>query len=99
MYGMHVHDAVLDSGTRVTGVTVHIVDEEYDRGPIIAQLVVPVLDGDTAETIQQRVLKREYEIYPRVIQWFSEGRIRIEDGRVFGGEPDPLLIEERSRKR
>ncbi len=96
MYGMHVHEAVLESGTRVTGVTVHIVDEEYDRGPIIAQLAVPVLDGDTPEMIQQRVLKREYDIYPRVIQWFSEGRIRIEEGRVFGSEPDPLLIQERS---
>jgi len=96
MYGMRVHEAVLESGTRVTGVTVHIVDEAYDRGPIIAQIVVPVLDDDTPETIQQRVLKREHELYPKVLQWFSEGRIRIEGGRVYGGEPDPLLKQERS---
>ncbi len=96
MYGMRVHEAVLESGARITGVTVHIVDEEYDRGPIVTQLAVPVLDDDTPESIQQRVLKREHEIYPRVLQWFSEGRIRVEEGRVYGSEPDPLLEDDRS---
>jgi len=96
MYGLRVHEAVLESGARVTGVTVHIVDEEYDRGPIVTQLAVPVLDGDTPESIQKRVLKREHEIYPRVIQWFAEGRIEIREGRVHGSEPDPLLEDDRS---
>ncbi len=96
MYGLHVHEAVLARGVKVTGVTVHIVDEEYDRGPIVAQVAVPVLDGDTPEVLQARVLTREHELYPRVLQWFAEGRLRIEQGRVSGGEPDPILMSERS---
>ena len=91
MYGIHVHEAVLERGVKVTGVTVHVVDEVYDRGPIVAQRAVPVLDGDTPEILQKRVLEREHELYPQVLQWYAEGKIRIEDYRVSGAEPDPVL--------
>jgi len=66
MYGIHVHRAVLDSGARITGVTVHLVDEEYDRGDILAQWPVPVHVGDTPEALARRVLGVEHRLYPRV---------------------------------
>lgn len=65
MWGMHVHRAVLASGARVSGPTVHLVDEEYDRGAILAQWPVPVLAGDTPETLAARVLEAEHRLYPR----------------------------------
>jgi formyltetrahydrofolate-dependent phosphoribosylglycinamide formyltransferase len=67
MYGHRVHAAVLASGATETGVTVHYVDEQYDRGPIIAQRTVPVLPGDTAETLAARVLAIEHELLPQVV--------------------------------
>jgi phosphoribosylglycinamide formyltransferase-1 len=82
MYGHHVHEAVLASGATVSGVTIHLVDEEYDHGPIVAQRTVPVLSGDTPETLAARVLEQEHLLYPQVIQWFAEGRVRVEGGQV-----------------
>ena len=79
MYGHHVHEAVLEKGCKVTGVTVHFVDGEYDHGPIILQEAVPVLDNDTAETLAERVQAAEREVYPKAIQAFSKGCIRVED--------------------
>ncbi len=67
MYGRHVHEAVIAAGERESGATVHFVTDEYDRGAIIAQERVPVLDGDTAETLAARVLEAEHRLYPRVI--------------------------------
>ncbi len=67
MYGHHVHDAVIASGVRVTGVTVHTIDEEYDRGQIIAQWPVPVLPGDDPHTLAARVLRVEHLLFPRII--------------------------------
>ncbi|MGH7465065.1 MAG: phosphoribosylglycinamide formyltransferase, partial [Longimicrobiales bacterium] len=64
MYGRHVHEAVLAAGCRVTGATVHYVDEVYDEGRIIAQWPVPVLPGDVAETLAARVLRVEHRLYP-----------------------------------
>lgn len=64
MWGMHVHRAVLASGARVTGPTVHLVDEEYDRGAIVAQWPVPVHAADTPETLAARVLEVEHRLYP-----------------------------------
>ena len=81
-YGRRVHEAVLASGVRLTGVTVHFCDEEYDSGPIILQEAVPVLDGDDVETLARRVQQVEYELYPRAIRLFAEGRLRIEGRRV-----------------
>ena len=82
MYGIHVHEAVLERGVRVTGVTVHVVDEEYDRGPIVAQIPVPVLEGDTPERLQKRVLVQEHRLYAAVLQWFAEGRVKLDGRRV-----------------
>ncbi len=83
MYGDHVHEAVLKAGCKVTGCTVHFVDEEYDRGPIIAQRALPVLDDDTVETLGERVRATERELYPEVINWFADGRVVLQpDGRV-----------------
>jgi len=83
MYGIHVHEAVLKAGVKVTGVTVHLVDEEYDHGPIVLQRAVEVHDDDTPETLAQRVLQVEHELYPEALQLFAEGRIRVDHGRVF----------------
>lgn len=67
MYGRRVHEAVLQSGARVTGATVHLVDEQYDRGAILAQARVPVLPGDTPETLGARVLQAEHRLLPAVV--------------------------------
>lgn len=70
MYGHHVHEAVLASGVRVTGATVHIVDEHYDRGPIVAQWPVPVRPGDTPDSLAARVLEVEHRLLPAAVQAF-----------------------------
>lgn len=67
MYGLHVHEAVLAAGCRVSGATVHYVDERYDEGHIIAQWPVPVLPGDTGEILAARVLRVEHRLYPAVV--------------------------------
>lgn len=83
MYGLRVHQAVLDAGVQVTGPTVHFVDEEFDRGPIVAQWPVPVLPDDTAERIAARVLRAEHALYPRAIHAVAAGGATLEaDGRV-----------------
>ncbi len=82
MYGQRVHQAVLDAGARVTGVTVHFVDNEYDAGPIIWQQPVPVFDDDTAETLAARVFESEKEAYPHVLRLLAAGRITLDGGRV-----------------
>ena len=68
MYGARVHEAVIASGAKETGVTVHLVDDEYDRGPIVAQWRVAVEDSDTADSLAARVLAVEHVVYPRVIE-------------------------------
>ncbi len=68
MYGSRVHRAVIEAGCRVSGATVHLVDEEYDRGPILFQWPVPVVAGDTPETLAARVLRVEHRIYPATIE-------------------------------
>jgi formyltetrahydrofolate-dependent phosphoribosylglycinamide formyltransferase len=76
MYGDRVHRAVLASGARVSGATVHYVDEEYDRGAILAQWPVPVMADDTIQSLASRVLKVEHILYPRVIEAVASGRWR-----------------------
>jgi len=83
MYGIHVHEAVINTGVKVTGVTVHLVDEIYDHGPIIVQKCIPVLPDDTPETLQQRVLPHEYELYSKAIQLFAEGKVEIKNNKAF----------------
>ena len=83
MYGARVHRAVLDAGARISGATVHFVDEQYDRGPIIAQWPVPVLAADTPETLAARVLRVEHILYPRVVHAVAADHIALAaDGRV-----------------
>ncbi|MGC8739098.1 MAG: phosphoribosylglycinamide formyltransferase [Candidatus Hydrogenedens sp.] len=82
MYGHHVHEAVIQSGVKITGCTVHFVDEHYDHGPIILQEAVPVLDDDTPETLAERVQAKERELYPMAIQLFAEKRLKIEGNKV-----------------
>ncbi len=82
MYGHHVHQAVLDYGVKISGATVHFVDEMYDHGPIILQEAVPVLPDDTADTLAERVQALERELYPKAIQLFAEGRLRVEGRNV-----------------
>jgi folate-dependent phosphoribosylglycinamide formyltransferase PurN len=81
MYGERVHRAVLQSGARVSGATVHYVDEEYDRGAILAQWPVPVLADDSVKSLADRVLKVEHVLYPRVVDAVASGRWR------FGARP------------
>ena len=83
MFGNHVHVAVLKRGCKVSGATVHIVDEIYDHGPIILQKSVPVLDDDTEKTLAARVLKVEYEIFPKALQLFAENRVRLDGNRAI----------------
>ena len=80
--GMHAARQALDAGVRISGCTVHIVDEGTDTGPIVIQAAVPVLDGDTEETLAARILKQEHRIYPRAVKLFAEGRVQIEGRKV-----------------
>jgi folate-dependent phosphoribosylglycinamide formyltransferase PurN len=82
MYGHHVHEAVLASGMKVAGCTVHFVDEEYDTGPIILQRCIPVLESDSAESLAARVLLEEHAAYVEAIRLFAEGRLTVEERRV-----------------
>ena len=76
-YGHHVHEAVLKHGCKISGCTVHFVDNQYDSGPIIAQSAVPVLDDDTAVSLGARVQQAERELYPAAIQLIAERRLEI----------------------
>ena len=95
MYGIRAHRAVIASGARVSGVTVHFVDAEYDRGPIIAQWPVPVFPADSAESLAERVLRVEHLLYPRVVDAVARGRIRLgNDNRAHseGGSIDDTAV-------
>jgi phosphoribosylglycinamide formyltransferase-1 len=81
-YGHHVHEAVIESGVKVTGCTIHFADNEYDHGPIIMQGTVPVLDDDTPQTLGARVFAAECAAYPEAIRLFAEKRLKIEGRRV-----------------
>ena len=81
-YGDRVHQAVLDSGVKVSGCTVHFADSQYDHGPIILQTAVSVLDDDTVPSLAARVFAAECEAYPRAIQLFGDDRLRLEGRRV-----------------
>lgn len=82
-YGLHVHEAALARGVKLTGATVHFVNEITDGGPIIAQRAVPVQEGDTPETLQRRVMEEaEWKLLPEAVSLFCEGRLRVSDGKV-----------------
>ncbi len=80
--GLHTHEQALAAGHATHGATVHFVTAELDHGPLVDQVSVPVLPGDTAETLAARVLEQEHVMYPRAIRWFIEGRLKVEDGKV-----------------
>ena len=94
MYGMNVHQAAVDYGVKVSGCTVHFVDEGYDTGPIIMQSTVPVYAEDTAEDVSARVLVAEHDTYWRAINLFAQGRLKIDGRKVSianaGSPPQPL---------
>lgn len=82
--GLHTHQRALDAGMKVAGCTVHFVTEGMDEGPIIGQAAVPVLAGDSADTLAARVLKVEHQLYPKALKLFAEGGVRMDgDKAVF----------------
>lgn len=83
-YGLHVHEAVLKKGVKLTGATVHIVNEVPDGGPIVMQRAVEVCDGDTPEVLQKRVMEQaEWKILPESVELMCSGKIKIENGRTY----------------
>lgn len=82
MFGQHVHEAVIAYGAKVTGATVHFVDDSYDHGPIIMQQAIPVNDQDTPESLAERVQALERKLYPKAIQMIAEGRVSVEGRKV-----------------
>jgi phosphoribosylglycinamide formyltransferase 1 len=92
MYGMRVHRAVLAAGVRVTGATVHLVDEKYDEGPILAQWPVPVLPGDTPETLAARVLRVEHLLLPAAVEAFAAAGAPASLHEPLAFELEPLPV-------
>ena len=83
-YGLHVHEAALARGVKVSGATVHFVDEGTDTGPIILQKAVEVKSGDTPEVLQRRIMEEaEWQIMPKAIDLIAAGKVKVEDGRVI----------------
>lgn len=87
--GLDVQKKAIDWGCKLAGCTVHFVTEGVDEGPIIIQAAVPILDDDTPETLAARILVQEHTIYPRAVQLFAEGRLRVEGRRVFIDDAKP----------
>ena len=86
--GLHAQRQAVEYGVKISGCTVHFVDEGVDSGPIILQKAVEVKDNDTEESLAERILKEEHQIYPRAIQLFSQGRLIIKGRKVFIEEVD-----------
>ena len=91
--GLHTHERALETGCKVHGATVHFVTTSLDHGPIVVQAVVPVLPGDTVESLAARVLEREHVIYPRAVHWFVIGELHVAGDMVTHtrGSPQQLL--------
>ena len=89
--GLHAHRQALEHGVKLTGCTVHLVDEGTDTGPIVAQAAVPVLDADTEDSLQRRIQEQEHRLFPLALGLLASGRLRVEGRRVHveGGWPDP----------
>lgn len=81
-YGHHVHEAVLEYGAKLSGCTVHFANNHYDNGPVIVQRAVPVLDGDTPDSLAARVFEAECEAYPEALRLIAAGRVTVEGRRV-----------------
>jgi len=96
--GLHTHRRAIEAGCKLAGATVHFVTPTLDHGPIIAQAVVPLLPGDSEQTLAARVLAREHQIYPRAVRWLVDGQLRV-DGmnvRQLRGEAQLLVARERA---
>ena len=82
-YGLHVHEAALEKGVKVSGATVHFVTAECDAGPIILQKAVEVVEGDTPETLQKRIMEQaEWKILPKAVQLFCDGKVEVVEGKT-----------------
>jgi len=90
--GLHAQRQCLEYGARFAGCTVHFVDEGTDTGPVIVQAVVPVLPGDTEESLGKRILAQEHVIYPQAIHWFAEGRLSVEGRKGTGRGARPAVL-------
>ena len=91
--GLRTHQRAIEAGCKVAGATVHFVGNEVDHGPIVAQAVVPILPGDTAQTLSARVLAREHQLYPRVVRWWVEDLLSVDaQGIVRQKRGEPQLI-------
>lgn len=88
--GLHPHQQALDAGVRLSGCTVHFVVDDTDAGPIIAQGAVPVHAGDDADALAARILAVEHQVYPLVLRWFAEGRVRLVR---TPGRPDAVAVD------
>ncbi|TXL82215.1 phosphoribosylglycinamide formyltransferase [Vineibacter terrae] len=88
--GLHVQQQAIDAGARVSGATVHLVTDDLDGGPIVAQAAVPVHPDDTADTLAARILKAEHALYPLALRWFGERRVRLVPQP---GKPDRVVID------
>ncbi len=90
--GLHTHRRAIEAGCKVAGATVHFVTTELDHGPIVAQAVVPVLAGDTEDTLSARVLEQEHRLYPLAVRWFVQDALRVERGVVTHRDGAPQLL-------
>ena len=81
--GLHAQKQALDYGVKVSGCSVHFVDEGVDSGPVILQKAVPVMDSDDEETLSARILEQEHQLYPEAVRLFAEGRIKVQGRRVL----------------
>ena len=80
--GLHTHQRALEEGVRIHGCTVHFVTAELDHGPVVIQAAIPVIDGDTEETLAARILRQEHKVYPQAVRWFAEDKLSLVDGKV-----------------
>lgn len=81
--GLHAQKQALDYSVKVSGCSVHFVDEGVDSGPVILQKAVPVMDSDDEETLSARILEQEHQLYPEAVRLFAEGRIKVQGRRVL----------------
>ena len=79
--GAHAIQDAFDAGVKVTGITIHFANEEYDKGPIIAQKAVHVKEGDTVDDLEARIHKAEHKLYPKVVGWIADGRVSVDENR------------------
>ena len=90
--GLHTHQRAIEAGCKLAGATVHFVTPELDHGPIVVQAAVPVLVGDTPESLSARVLKQEHAVYPRAVRWFVEGSLKVDGHQVVQTEGEAQLV-------